>query len=108
MKKLIGLFAFAMALTAGMVTLSYAAGDTADPGSKTVNGDLLKIEGEFYTVHDKSGHEVRLHIDKSTKLEGDAFKTGDKVEVEATDKDHALSIKHVQPKMQDVGSETRK
>jgi hypothetical protein len=99
MKKFIGLFVLGLVLSAGMVTLSYAAGDMAQPGSKTINGDLLKIEGEFYTVHDKSGHEVRLHVDKSTKLEGDAFKTGDKVEVEATDKNHAVSIKHIQPKM---------
>jgi hypothetical protein len=97
MKKLIGLFVFAMALSAGMVTLSYAAGDMAEPGSKTINGDLLKIEGEFYTVHDKSGHEVRLHVDKTTKLDGMPFIAGEKVEVQATDKNHAVSIKHVQP-----------
>jgi hypothetical protein len=98
MKKLIGLFVFAMALSAGMVTLSYAAGDMAEPGSKTINGDLLKIEGEFYTVHDKSGHEVRLHVDKTTKLDGMPFIAGEKVEVQATDKNHALSIRHVQPR----------
>jgi hypothetical protein len=97
MKKLIGLFVFAMTLSAGMVTLSYAAGDMAQPGSKTINGDLLKIEGEFYTVHDKSGHEVRLHVDKTTKLDGMPFIAGEKVEVQATDKNHAVSIKHVQP-----------
>jgi hypothetical protein len=97
MKKLIGLFVFAMALSAGMVTLSYAAGDMAEPGPKTINGDLLKIEGEFYTVHDKSGHEVRLHVDKTTKLDGMPFIAGEKVEVQATDKNHAVSIKHVQP-----------
>ena len=50
-----------------------------------ITGDVLKIEGEFYTVHDETGHEVRLHIDKTTKLES-AFKTGDKVEVQVTDK----------------------
>jgi hypothetical protein len=98
MKKLIGLFVFAMILSAGMVTLSYAAGDMAEPGSKTVNGDLLKIEGEFYTVHDKSGHEVRLHVDKTTKLDGMPFIAGEKVEVQATDKNHAVSMRHVEPK----------
>jgi hypothetical protein len=98
MKKLIGLFVFTMALSAGMVTLSYAAGDMAEPGSKTINGDLLKIEGEFYTVHDKSGHEVRLHVDKTTKLDGMPFIAGEKVEVQATDKNHAVSMRHVEPK----------
>jgi len=98
MKKLIGLFVFAMILSAGMASLSYAADDMAAPNTQRVTGDLLKIEGEFYTVHDKSGHEVRLHVDKTTKLEGGPFKTGDKLEVEATEKNHAVSVKHVQPK----------
>jgi DNA-binding sugar fermentation-stimulating protein len=62
--------------------------------SETVNGDVLKIEGEFYTVHDTAGHEVRLHVDKTTQLEG-TFKAGDKVEAQATDKGHALSMRHV-------------
>ena len=98
MKKLIGLFVFAMILSAGMASLSYAADDMAAANTQRVTGDLLKIEGEFYTVHDKSGHEVRLHVDKTTKLEGGPFKTGDKLEVEATEKNHAVSVKHVQPK----------
>ena len=37
-------------------------------------------ECEFYVVKDAAGKEVRLHVDKSTKLEG-SFKAGDKVEV---------------------------
>lgn len=93
MKKLIGLFVIALILSAGMASLSYAAGKMAAP-SQTVNGDVLKIEGEFYTVHDMAGHEVRLHVDKTTQLEG-AFKAGDKVEAQVTDKGHALSMRHV-------------
>jgi exosome complex RNA-binding protein Csl4 len=93
MKKLIGLFAFAMTLSFGMGSLSYAAGDKAASGPQSIKGDLLKIEGEFYTVHDTAGHEVRLHVDKTTKLDG-SFKTGDKVEAQVTDKGHAFSLKH--------------
>jgi hypothetical protein len=47
-------------------------------------------------VHDAAGHEVRLHVDKTTKMDG-AFKTGDKVKVEVTDKGHATSIAHADP-----------
>jgi hypothetical protein len=43
-----------------------------------------------------TGKEIRLHVDKTTKLEG-SFKAGDKIEARATEKDHALSIKHAQP-----------
>ena len=98
MKKLNGLFVIAMILSVGMATLSCAAADMAAPGSQTVKGDLLKVEGEFYVVKDMAGKEVRLHVDKTTMLDG-AIKVGDKVEAQTTEKDHALSIKHVRPKM---------
>jgi len=98
MKKLIGPFMFAMVLGVGMASLSFAAGDMAAPSTQTVNGDLLKIDGEFYVVKDMAGKEVRLHVDKSSQLDG-TFKAGDKIEAQATDKNHAGSIKHVQPKM---------
>ena len=93
MKSLIVLTVWAVILSFGMATLTYAAGEMAAP-SQTVNGDVLKIEGEFYTVHDMAGHEVRVHVDKTTQLEG-AFKAGDKVEAQVTDKGHALSMRHV-------------
>jgi len=98
MKKLIGPFMFAMILGVGMASLSFAAGDMAAPSTQTVNGDLLKIDGEFYVVKDTAGKEVRLHVDKTSQLDG-TFKAGDKIEAQATDKNHAGSIKHVQPKM---------
>ena len=98
MKKLIGPFVLAMIFGAAMVSLSYAADDMAAPSTQTVKGDLLKIDGEFYVVKDMSGKEIRLHVDKTSQLEG-TFKAGDKIEAQATDKAHASSMKHVQPKM---------
>jgi uncharacterized protein YdeI (BOF family) len=97
MKKLISLFVFAMILSAGVASLSFAAGDMAAQANQTVSGDLLKIDGEFYVVKDMTGKEIRLHVDKTTTLDG-AIKVGDKVEAQATEKNHALSIRHVQPK----------
>jgi hypothetical protein len=82
------LFVFVLIGGIGIATLSYAA------GSKIVEGDLLRVDGEFYTVHDSAGHEVRLHVDKTTQLEG-AFKAGDKVEAHVTDKGHARSMYHI-------------
>jgi ribosomal protein S1 len=89
MKSHIALFVFALISSIGIATLSYAA------SSKIFEGDVLKIEGEFYTVHDTAGHEVRLHVDKTTHLEGGTFKVGDKVEAHVTDKGHARSIIHL-------------
>ena len=98
MKKLIGPLVFVMALSVGIASLSYAAADMAAPGAQTVTGDVLKIEGEFYVVKDTSGKEVRLHVDKTSQLDG-TFKAGDKIEAQATDKGHASSIKQATPKM---------
>ncbi len=87
MKKLIGPFMFAVIISVGMASYSYAAGDMAAPSTQTVNGDLLKIDGEFYVVKDMAGKEIRLHVDKTTTLDG-AINVGDKVEAQATEKNH--------------------
>jgi hypothetical protein len=92
MKKLIGLMALAVVLSFGMAAMTYAADQPMAAGSQTIQGDLLKIEGEFYVVKDAAGQEVRLHVDKTTRLEG-ALKAGDRIEAQATDKGHAVSIR---------------
>ncbi|MBS0171946.1 MAG: hypothetical protein JSR62_16480 [Nitrospira sp.] len=72
------------------------SGGMAALGPQAVRGDVLKIDGEFYTVHDTAGHEIRLHVDKTTKLEGGLpFMAGDKIEAQVTDKAHVLSLKHI-------------
>jgi hypothetical protein len=98
MKKLIGPFVLAVIIGVGMASYSYAADDMAAPSTQTVKGDLLKIDGEFYVVNDTAGKEVRLHVDKTSQLDG-TFKAGDKIEAQATDKGHASSIKQATPKM---------
>jgi len=98
MKKLIVPFMFAMVIGVGMASFSFAAGDMAEPNPQTIKGDLLKIDGEFYVVKDMTGKEIRLHVDKTSQLDG-IFKAGDKIEAQATDKGHASSIKQAKPKM---------
>lgn len=100
MKRLIALFLFTLISSFGVATLSYAT------SSKLVVGDILNIEGEFYTVHDTAGHDVRLHVNKTTHLESGPFKTGDRVEVHVTDKGHARSMIHLTAagKMETSGS----
>ena len=92
MTRLIGWLAFAAILSVGIAPLTNAAEQMAAPGSQIVKGDLLRIDGEFYVVKEPSGKEVRLHVDKTSKLEG-TFKAGDKIEAQASDQGHALSIK---------------
>jgi hypothetical protein len=93
MKSLISSMVFAAIVCFGLATGTYAADVKAAPESKTITGDLTKIDGEFYVVKDSAGKEVRLHVDKTSKLDG-AFKAGDKIEAQATDKGHALSVSH--------------
>ncbi len=78
-----------------------ALGDGAEPiptdSSKaaaselTIKGDVQMIEGEFYFVRDTTGHEVRLHVNNETKLDG-RLKVGDKIEARVTAEGHATSI----------------
>ncbi len=98
MKKLIVPFLFAMVIGVGLASFSFAAGDMAEPNTQMIKGDLLKIDGEFYVVKDMTGKEIRLHVDKTSQLDG-TFKAGDKIEAQATDKGHASSIKQAKPKM---------
>ena len=46
MKKLIVQLMFAMVISVAVVSLSYAADLTESPTLKTIEGDLVKIEGE--------------------------------------------------------------
>ena len=105
MKKLIVQFMFAMVIGLTTISLSYAADLTESPTPKTITGDLLNIDGDFYVVKEMTGKQTRLHADKTTVMDS-AIKVGDKVEVQATEPsrpyksgfvDDAVSIKHVQP-----------
>jgi hypothetical protein len=93
MKKFTGSIVLAAIVGLGLAAWTYAADIMAAPQPKTITGDLMKIDGEFYVVKDSAGKEVRLHVDKTSKLDG-AFKAGDKVEAQATDKGHAVSMSH--------------
>ena len=73
MKSYIGLGTVAGVILCGIPMWSYAA-DPPKTGENTVLGEVLKIEGdkasgEFYTVKDAAGSEVRLQVNKETKLD---------------------------------------
>ena len=92
-KTLIVVIAFSF----GMASLGHGAEPISTDSSKTapseliIKGDVQLIEGEFYFVRDTSGHEVRLHVNNETKLEG-KLKVGDKIEARVTSEGHATSI----------------
>jgi hypothetical protein len=56
----------------------------------TVKGTLMKIDGEYYWIKDTDGKEVKIHVDKSTKL--DKVVEGDHVKAYITDKGHTTTL----------------
>ena len=56
----------------------------------TVKGTLMKMEGEYYWIKDDDGKQVKIHVDKSTKL--DKVVVGDKVKAYITDKGHTTTL----------------
>ena len=63
-------------------------------GSRTVKGELTRVEDANYFVKEKDGKEVRLHTDKTTEMEGGVMK-GAQIEATVNDQNHALSIRGV-------------
>lgn len=81
--------------TAPMAPEAAPGGTMAPAGTAPagmVKGELLRIEGDFYVVKDDTGKEVRLHVDKTSKVDGSP-KAGDKVEAQVTAEGHAASLK---------------
>lgn len=58
----------------------------------TVEGTLLKIDGESYWVKDIDGKEVKLHVDASTRR--DKVMIGDKVKAYVEDSGHITTLQH--------------
>lgn len=53
-------------------------------GSKQIRGEVLKMENNSYVVRDESGKEVRLIVNKDSKVEK-AFEVGDWVVAQISD-----------------------
>lgn len=90
MKKL-GLFFIVLSILTHFSAIGFASGDhPGGHGNKTV-GEVVKAEGSFITVKDEEGKSHKFHVDKSTQLKG-KIQSGAKVEVESTDRGHAISM----------------
>ena len=61
-------------------------------GTKTIKGELFRVEDANYFVKMKDGKEVHMHTDKTTQMMGE-IKKGDRIEAQVNDQNHALSIR---------------
>jgi hypothetical protein len=60
-----------------------------------VTGTLMKIEGgEYFSIKDNDGKLVKVHVDKSTKL--DRVMEGDKVKAYITNQGHATTLQRLE------------
>jgi hypothetical protein len=48
------------------------------PRPQSIEGEILRVEGNYYVVKDISGKEVRIYIDKKTKIDGN-LTAGDRI-----------------------------
>jgi hypothetical protein len=69
-------------------------------GFKIVQGEVLKMEGNTYLIRDETGKEVRLIINKDSKVDK-AFEVGDRIVAQVSDEGVATLIKKsdIQPGM---------
>ena len=61
-------------------------------GGRTIEGEVLRVEGDNCFVRGQDGKEVRLHFDENTENPGN-IKAGDRIQAKVDDQDHALSIR---------------
>jgi hypothetical protein len=70
----------------------------AATAARTVTGEILKIDGEFYVIRERTGQEVRVHVDdKTDRLDHAVLQVGDPVRAYVTPEGHATSIKNLGP-----------
>jgi hypothetical protein len=77
--------------------------------AKAVQGEIVRIEGEFYMIREGSGREIRLHVDEKTdRLDHAVLQIGDTVRAYVTPEGHATSVKHLGPADRIEEDDTRK
>jgi hypothetical protein len=91
---------FVMVLMAFGTGLSQAANPMSDKEASptlkeritkdTVKGKLMKVDGPYYWIKDNDGKEIKIHVDKSTKM--DKVVVGDQVKAYVTDEGHTTTL----------------
>jgi hypothetical protein len=59
-----------------------------------VEGEVVRIDGDYYFVEDPYGNEIRLIVTEST-LRAGPITQGERVEARVNNEDHALSIRPI-------------
>lgn len=70
--------------------------EIAVAGVRTLRGEVLHVESDYYLVRELDADLVRLHIDKNTKSTA-PLRQGDRIEAKVNEQNHALSIRSYHP-----------
>ncbi len=78
-------------------TSSKSSSSQGEKFTRTIQGEISKVDGNVYYVQDTSGKEIRLRLDQSAEHSGE-LKKGDKIEALVTQKKefHVISAEPIQ------------
>ena len=82
------LIAIAISSHAGNILIAADSGGRSS--QSTVEGKVVKIEGEDYWIKVEAGQLMRIHVDRSTKA--DKVAEGDTIKASVTDERHATTL----------------
>jgi len=82
---------------AGMSGLGDIPNPFNPPPAQTVQGEILKIQGDSYVIRGRDS-EISLRVDDNTvRLEPDSFRIGDVIIADLAPDGHAITITTVPP-----------
>lgn len=72
------------------------------PPAQTIQGEILKIQGDSYVIRGGAESEISLRVDDNTvRLEPDSFRVGDVIIADVAPDGHAITIATVPPPEQE-------
>jgi hypothetical protein len=69
----------------------HETGSGKSTDSKTITGEVLRVEGNDCFIKGQDGKEVRLHMDTTT-LKARNIEPGERIEAKVDDQNHVLAI----------------
>ena len=70
--------------------------EIAVAGVRTIRGEVLHVEPDYYLVRELDADLLRLHIDKNTQSTA-TISQGDRIEAKVNEQNHPLSIRSYHP-----------
>jgi Cu/Ag efflux protein CusF len=93
--KVVGVLSCGFVLCLGLAYAVQAENVPAPAATKTIMGELFRIEEGNYFVKAKDGKEISFHTDRTTQMIGQ-IKKGDSIEAKVNDQDHAVLVRQTQ------------